>query len=261
MIKLNGVEIKPTMFPDGTSQVWKIPKSSYTEYNDFFDEDVVKLENSIEWEFENEAELIHVAQLRDLLNSISNQKVNVELNIPYLPYGRQDKEVSNDNTFARRTFLGILYGLSFRRITTLDAHSSVKSWNMEDIFPEQEINVAFDTVKPSLICFPDEGAKKRYGVFFGKFPNCSFKKDRDQSTGYINNLFLNELISIDGEDVLIVDDICDGGMTFKLTAEKLLLCGANSVSLYTTHGIYSKGIQTLKNSGISRIFNRKGEVT
>ena len=49
-------------------------------------------------------------------------------------------------------------------------------------------------------------------------------------------------------------------MTFKLTAEKLLTCGANSVSLYTTHGIYSKGIQTLRDSGISRIFNRKGEV-
>ena len=104
------------------------------------------------------------------------------------------------------------------------------------------------------------GAKKRYGKFFGKFPNCSFIKERDQSTGFIKNLFLNELVNIEGESVLIIDDICDGGMTFKLTAERLLTLGAKEVNLYTTHGIYSKGVETLKESGINRIFNRKGEV-
>lgn len=57
MIKLNGLEIKPTIFPDGTSQIWKIKIDS-------------NLDNQlIEWEFQHEGELMHVAQLLWLLNS------------------------------------------------------------------------------------------------------------------------------------------------------------------------------------------------
>ena len=267
MIKLNGVEIKPTIFPDKTSQVWKIPKEAFEEdvqslsFGSFTTETTVKkaiTSHWIEWDFENEAEFIHLAQLKTLLGSDT-----VTLDIPFLPYSRQDKKISNETTFARWTFLRLLESLSFNEITTLDNHSKIHprfAKLIEDKFPEHEIDAAFNDTNPSLICFPDQGAKDRYGSFFGKFPSCSFKKDRDQETGYIKNLFLNELISLEGEDVLIIDDICDGGMTFKLTAEKLLQSGAKSVALYTTHGIYSKGIQTLKDSGISRIFNRKGEV-
>lgn len=257
MIKLNGVEIKPTIFPDGTSQVWKIDESLFrthaydTNYIDVID-------FNIEWDFENEAELFHIAQLRDLLDSTTGQQVKVSLHMPFLPYGRQDKSIDNNNTFARRTFMSLITSMRFIKISTLDSHSPCN--NVSDIFPESEIDRAFDLVNPSLICFPDTGAKKRYGKFFGKFPNCSLTKERDQSTGYIKNLFLNELVNIKDESVLIIDDICDGGMTFKLTAEKLLTLGAKEVNLYTTHGIYSKGIETLKESGINRVFNRKGEV-
>jgi len=157
-----------------------------------------------------------------------------------------------------------------KSIGTYDEHSDIYSKGLVDsVFPFSAVHDAIDATNPSLICFPDKGAEDRYSSnpFFTtkvdhlRIPYCSMSKNRDQKTGYITNMFLNELgINIEGEDVLIWDDICDGGMTFKLTAEKLLRCGAKSVNLYTTHGIYSKGIQTLRDSGISRIFNRKGEV-
>lgn len=248
MIKLNGVEIVPTIFPDGTSQVWKLPQQSLSG-----------IAFNIVWDFEKESELFHIIQLHDLLKTV-NKLCDINLHIPYLPYARQDKEISNNNTFARDTFIKIISRTcSFSRVTCLDAHSNLPIL-IESIFPENEIDFAFDQVKPTLICFPDTGAKDRYRKFFGKFPMCSFSKDRDQSTGRIKNMFLNELVDIKGESVLIIDDICDGGMTFKLCAEKLLTLGAKDVNLYTTHGIYSKGIETLKESGIKRIFNRKGEV-
>jgi ribose-phosphate pyrophosphokinase len=219
--------------------------------------DVLKFH--IVWEFENEAELFHIAQLRDLIDSTTDQKVTVNLHVPFLPYGRQDKSIGNNNTFAIHTFFRILASLRLDTISTLDAHSEIGK--VISIFPEKEIDTAFDATSPTLICFPDKGAKDRYGSFFGKFPSCSMTKERDQDTGYIKNLFLNELIEVEGQSVLIVDDICDGGMTFKLTAEKLLTLGAKEVNLYTTHGIYSKGLETLRESGISRIFNRNGEVS
>ncbi len=248
MIKLNGIEIKPTIFPDGTSQVWKIPKITS------------KVLNKIEWEFESEAEIMHLTQLCVLIEKLDG--VVTDLFIPYFPYARQDKKITNETTFAKQVFNGFLFNLpNILKITTIDIHSSEMHYSsVKNIFPLDEINFTIEQAEPTLLAYPDKGAKERYGDF-GDLPTCSFSKDRDQSTGHIKNLFLNELgVNIKDEDVLIIDDICDGGMTFKLTAEKLLQSGANSVSLYTTHGIYSKGIQTLKDSGISRIFNRKGEV-
>jgi len=253
MIKLNGYEIKPTIFPDGTSQVWKIPEEVFTRRE--------VLEQDIIWDFENESEFIHLAQLCDLLQS---RGLMVDcLFIDTLPYARQDKRVSNQTTFAKYTFMKLLKTLpSIKSIATYDEHSKEFSQGIiSSIFPASAILGALET-NPTLICYPDKGAEKRYKSypFLNSLPSCSLSKDRDQSTGYIKNLFLNELISIEGEVILIVDDLCDGGMTFKLAAEKLLTLGAKEVNLYTTHGIYSKGVDTLRESGINRIFNRKGEV-
>lgn len=49
-------EVKPTMFPDGTSQVWKLPHEQ------------LKGACLIVWHFENEAELIHLVQLIRVMN-------------------------------------------------------------------------------------------------------------------------------------------------------------------------------------------------
>jgi ribose-phosphate pyrophosphokinase len=267
MIKLNGVEIKPTIFPDGTSQVWKIPKTALEHdypspvFKSHVEIKIIKkayVDHKIEWIFESEGEFMHLVQLRTLLSQIGGI---VCLYMPYLPYARQDKLVSNETTFARISFVNLLSHLEFCEISALDVHSNDRADQIINIFPETELDLTFEKSNPDIICYPDKGAKDRYQSYVGKFPTCSFSKDRDQETGYIKNLFLNEMVDLKDQDVLIIDDICDGGMTFKLCAEKLLQCGAKSVNLYTTHGIYSKGIQTLKDSGISRVFNRKGEVT
>ena len=50
-------------------------------------------------------------------------------------------------------------------------------------------------------------------------------------------------------------------MTFKLLAKDLLAAGAKEVNLFVTHGIFSKGLRTLRNSGINRIFTKDGEAS
>lgn len=54
MIKLNDVVVTPTIFPDKTSQVWKIDKSILKDNT-----------NSITWEFVNEQSL---SEIRDILS-------------------------------------------------------------------------------------------------------------------------------------------------------------------------------------------------
>lgn len=65
--------------------------------------------------------------------------------------------------------------------------------------------------------------------------------------------------TLNDKNILIVDDICDGGATFMLLTKDLYKRGAKSINLFVTHGIFSKGLKPLKEAGINRIFTAKGE--
>lgn len=52
--------------------------------------------------------------------------------------------------------------------------------------------------------------------------------------------------SIGGKKLLIVDDICDGGRTFIELAKLLREFNPASITLYVTHGIFSKGFDVFK---------------
>lgn len=239
MITLNGYKITPTIFPDKTSQVWNIPA-------EIIEQDQYK----IEWSFENEAEIVHLLQLAQL--------VKAHLYIEYLPYARQDKEVSNSTTFALQTFIKIIQTGDFCSVSVLDPHSThllPKDWHI--VKPENKIQKIIERLQ-CKVCYPDKGAAKRYKLHTLNHPPVIAEKVRNQQTGAIEGMKLDH-DTVCG-DYLIVDDICDGGRTFTEAANLLYKAGANSVYLYTTHGIYSKGTEVLKEAGIKLIFNYKGEV-
>ena len=256
MIKLNGHIITPTIFPDGTSQVWKLPEELITASR-----------RTIEWDFENEAEIIHILQLTTLLNSqIGSMSDGIKLRINYLPYGRQDKIVSNSSTFALHTFIKIMDEANIDLIEVLDAHNPNVLPNREgyfilgwrNILPNDRIKEVLDTSKADIVCFPDAGASAR-GYDTQGLPSFSLDKKRNQSTGEIEGLECKLPLDLKGKSVIILDDICDGGKTFIEAAKLLYNMGASEVHLYTTHGLYSKGVSVLKDAGIKRVFNYKGE--
>lgn len=263
MIKLNGVKINPTIFPDNTSQVWKVPKEAF-DCRTF----------TVEFEFESESEVMHLVQLMDLIR-FGRVPRPINLHMPYLPYGRQDKDQSTKEevTFALKSFAKVINMLGFSRVTTLDAHSDVGYGlidNFYSIFPENEIINAIKESGADTIAFPDKGACNRYitkefdlamcqNFGMGSFGVIVGHKERDQQTGYIKK-YNTEGDNPKDKNIIIIDDICDGGMTFKILAKDLLEAGAKSVHLYVTHGIFSKGLPTLRASGIQRIFTYKGEM-
>ena len=254
MLLLNGQPVPVTIFPDNTSQVWKLPESSFKS-----------LKAHIEWRFENESELFHLLQLQHLLLQ-ANSDVETTLFFKYLPYARQDKVVSNDSTFALQTFWKVLAPFNFRRIVIVDPH------NFDAIRPncavvteyprklvEQVAQEMDQNGHQTIFCYPDKGALEKYSKVYEQSyrPHIYGEKVRDQATG--NILSYKVVGGCVNQNVLIVDDICDGGMTFRLLAKDLLAAGATSVVLFVTHGIFSKGLQVLKDSGISRIFCQDGE--
>jgi len=250
MITLNNFTIKPTIFPDKTSQVWKLP------------ENLIESHNKIIWNFEDESEFIHIAQLCNLIGG-----KHVHLNIPYFPYARQDKEISNDNTFALRTFCLLLDSLQLNYIKTFDLHSNVAKQILKTPLivdsAEAKILDVIDTLLPEVIVYPDLGAQTRYGNITPKHLSACFTKVRNQQTGEILGLTTtdNTVFRFQDTKILIVDDICDGGATF-INIAKYIKNVNNSakINLYTSHGIYSKGIEVLRANGIDRIFNRNGEI-
>lgn len=254
MISINGIGFTPTVFPDGTSQMWKLPEKAL---------DVLYKEGvcTIKWDFESEAEFIHLAQLKTLLDTYCPV---INLDMPYLPYARQDKRIDNNSTFALHTFAKLLNSLNFNQVTVLDAHNNFRA-NMinglVDGSPKRHISYAQQTLDVDLLLFPDAGAKLRYEAYSLEmcWPKSVYAdKVREQATGLIKGITI--VGKVKGKKLLIVDDICDGGMTFILVAKEALAQGAKEVHLYVTHGIFSKGLAPLLESGIKRIFTHKGEV-
>lgn len=235
MIKLNGIEIKPTMFPDKTSQVWQL-------------DNIKPKDNFVLWEFESERELFHLLQLSELL-----PKRGDTLYMPYLPYARQDKSIGNEETFALHSFCKVINLMDFKLVMAYDTHSELPTKlinNFVNIFPEKCIKDSIRKSECDTICLPDKGAVVKYGQKLPKYIYAD--KVRDQLSGKILSLDIHG--SCRDKNVLVIDDLCDGGGTFVWLTNELKKAGAKNVDLYISHGLFTKGKDVLYEAGIRNIY-------
>lgn len=257
MLYLNNVPVNVTLFPDNTSQVWKLtnlPKSA--------GERIV-----IKWEFTHEGELPQLAQLVYLLKNQCWQSWSYNrpvLEMPYLPYARQDKNVDNLSTFGLATFIDFINSLGFSEVHVLDPHNISAAKRIEHLvikWPMEMWHKVVEQVKPDAVCFPDDGARHKYAMYFSWTGHrYAAKKFRHGTTGILEFNGFNMMgVPSHGKRVLIIDDICDGGATFTQLANELKKVGVEDIFLFVTHGIFSKGLKPLFDAGIKRIFTNKGE--
>lgn len=250
MIKLRAdgkeVEFEISKFPDGTSQVWQL-KYEFSMLNYFH----------IDWIWENdETEILHVCQLIDLLKAQS-PSCFIYLNIPYLPYARQDKGISNKTTFALTTFATILNSKNVNVVTSFDAHSNAPNYaikKFQSVSPWDFHNRVYKDFQQDFSFYPDVGAAKRYGMqqeimLFGE-------KVRNQVTGNIEGYKIVNADQFDlkGKKILITDDICDGGNTFIHATKALKEFGVGEIGLCVSHGIFSKEFRYMHDAGISKFY-------
>lgn len=243
--------VNPTLFPDGTCQVWKLP-DNILETGDV---DII-------WYYENDGEILQVLQAAKLLTT-DRVHSGVGLIMPFLPYGRQDKEISNETTFGLTTLFQVLKTFPFKYIKTFDAHS-MKHFNPElkrfSLPVDKYIDKALFLSNADLVCFPDKGASKRGYEIPEVYPTFNLDKKRNQSTGEIEGLVCSLPLNLKGKNVLIVDDLADGGRTFIEAAKLLYEMGALKVDLYVTHGIFSKGPKFLLDAGIHNIYTTDSRI-
>ena len=258
MLYLNNKPVNVTMFSDNTSQVWKV--ENIDPEADLF---------KITWEYSHEGEIMHLAQLVDLIKEIKEvdnerrdrwSKPTIDLHMPYLPYARQDKEISNKTTFALRSFCKILKSMKLSSISVVDQHSHVYSSGVyfRTSYPKELVEKLFDKLSADMVCYPDKGALNKYRHQYD-LPFMFANKERDQLTGSILNMTLKG--NPENRNILIVDDICDAGGTFSWLTKLLKDAGANEVNLFVTHGIFSKGLKPLKDCGIIDIYTKDGKIS
>lgn len=236
--------IIPTVFPDGTTQTWKV-QSITKNYRNVVSSEVI-------WQFENEAELIHVSQLSDLLDAYTGYPRPLKLlNVPFLPYSRQDKPISNSSTFAQYSFTKIIDLLQFDRVTSFDVHGHSSIKNLVKVSANELIKKVFEDNKYDIFLYPDGSACERYL----HEPSINGVKIRNQQTGKIEEYYLETSgVDVKNKRVLIVDDICDFGNTFIELMKLLKSHNPAEVGLYVSHGLFSGGFEKLQESGISQFF-------
>jgi phosphoribosylpyrophosphate synthetase len=180
----------------------------------------------------------------DLYQQIINTIYPKEICINYLYGGRSDKYEAKTRTV---TNVASIYKDLFdpsiidARVTFLSPHCDELYDGMKNVILDFHINSEVKTQLSSydLIIFPDESAERRFkpellelGADSKKMVTA--KKERDQVTGNITKYDIGNNNSYN--KILVIDDICDGGATFKLVADSI---DSKEYHLSVTHGIFS----------------------
>jgi len=207
-----------------------------------------------------------VMALAMLVDAINQRDPGAKINLvcPYVPYARQDRVCNWGEAHSLKVFGRFINSLNFNTVTVVDPHSDVTAGVIDRIKIIPQLDVArtfkpfYDRVMESNCVFvsPDAGANKKTSNLAAYFNHREFvrgDKLRDLATGNIKEtvVYCDDL---QGTDVIIADDICDGGMTFIKLAEALRKKNCGKVVLFVTHGIFSKGFNNLFHNGIDEIY-------
>lgn len=191
-----------------------------------------------------------VVMAKDALDEIFRfHPVPIELFSLYVPYARQDRYCEKGEAFGVKAFSRLLNALGFSRVVIADPHSEVTPAVITnlDVIPQHEI--AFHMLGWKLrmenfeLVSPDGGALKKIfklGTQMNLKVHCA-DKIRDTATGDIIRTDIS-VQDFQGANLMIVDDICDGGRTFIELAKVLRERNAGKIELFVTHGIFSKGV-------------------
>lgn len=196
------------------------------------------------------------------------------ITIPYLPYARQDRIATKGDPMAIGVLASLIASAGITTVNTIDVHSekSIEAFAIEGIhlnsispvkYIEKYLKIINATADNVVFIAPDKGAHEkttRYcdALYISKAIQCY--KQRSPIDGSLMGFYVDEEFSVSpnhlnlsGNEMtnfVIVDDICDGGGTFHGVADAVRKAYEDfklpyRLHLWTTHGIYSKGIDDL----------------
>ena len=181
-------------------------------------------------------------------------RAELDLILPYIPYARQDRPCVDGEALSIAVMATLINSCGFSTVEVIDSHSDVAPALIRNCknFPQSVIfNKIFDTFADSFIIAPDAGAyKKAHNLakeIGAKGVICA-NKVRDVATGRIEGVSVSE--NVENLNLLVADDLCDGGRTFTELAEVLRKKSCARLELVVTHGLFTKGVDVLTAPGM-----------
>ena len=202
----------------------------------------------------------HYQDLKRVILACSGKARRINVIMPYLYEGRQHKRNSRESldcAFA----LEEIYGLGVENIITFDAHdervaNAIPTSGFESLSATYQIIKEMYRSIPDLhftedrfmVISPDEGGISR-AMYFASIlgvPLGTFYKRRDYTkvvngrNPIIAHEFLGE--SVEGLDILIVDDMISSGDSMLDIAREMKMRGARNIYCAVTFGLFTEGI-------------------
>ena len=203
----------------------------------------------------------HYSDLKRMIAAASGKARRINVIMPFLYESRQHRRTARDSLDCALA-LQELMNMGVENIITFDAHdprvqNAIPMGGFESIQPNyQFIKALFRSVSDlqvdkdhMMIISPDEGGMSR-AVYYANVLGIDmgmFYKRRDYScvVGGRNPIVAHEFLgtSVEGKDVLIIDDMISSGESMLDTAKELKKRKANRVFIASTFGLFTNGLE------------------
>ena len=222
----------------------------------------------------------HYADLKRVISAISGKAKRITSLMPMLYEGRQHKRSSRESLDCALA-LQELVNLGVDNIMTFDAHdkrvqNAIPNGSFENIMPTyQMIKSLVNSVEDLhvdkdhlMVISPDEGALHRciyfatqLGVNLGMFYK---RRDYTRVVNGRNPIVEHQYLgdSVEGKDIIIVDDMISSGESMLEVCSKLKGLKAGRIFVCTTFGLFCNGLEVFdeayKNGTFYRVFTTNG---
>jgi ribose-phosphate pyrophosphokinase len=167
--------------------------------------------------------------------------------IPYFGYARQDRKSGPRTPISAKLVANLITEAGANRVLTMDLHAGqiqgffdipVDNLPAAPLF-SRDIEERFAGRDPMIVS-PDVGGVLRARIIARRLNTDLAIIDKRRERAGVSEV-MNIIGEVEGRNCIIIDDICDSGGTLCNAAEALLANGANSVSVYVSHGVLSGG--------------------
>ena len=216
----------------------------------------------------------HFSDLKRVISAASSKAKRINVIMPMLYEGRQHKRASRESLDCAMA-LQELTSLGVENIITFDAHdqrvqNSIPHKSFENVMPSyQQIKALVNSVDDLIldpghlmIVSPDEGALHRciyfatqLGVNLGMFyKRRDYTRVVNGRNPIVDHQYLGE--SVEGKDIIIVDDMISSGESMLDVANKLKELKAKRIFVCTTFGLFCNGLDVFDKAYEDGIFEK-----
>lgn len=179
--------------------------------------------------------------------------------VPYFGFARQDRKDKPRVAIAAKMIANLITASGAHRIMTMDLHAAQIQGFFDIPVDHLDASVIFVPHIKSLnlpnltIASPDMGGSYRARTF-AKYFNAEVvicDKQRKRANEIESMSIIGD---VTGQDIVLIDDICDTAGTLSKAASLIMENGATSVRAVCTHPVLSgKAYETIENSALTEL--------